>query len=41
MKSQVEIGGLDDICDLVDSLTPIKGVLVCEPDFNDVGECYA
>ena len=38
-KSQVAIGDLDDICDLVDDLTPIKCTLVRESVFNDVGEC--
>ena len=35
------IGSLDDVWDLVDSLTLIKGVLVREPVFNDVRVCDA
>ena len=41
VKSQVAIGSLDDVCDFVNGLTTIKGVLVCDAVFNNVGECYA
>ena len=40
-KRQVAIGSLDDMCDLIDGLTPIEGLFICEPIFNDVGECDA
>ena len=37
-KCQVTIGSIDDVCDLVDSLTPFKGIFVGEPTFNNVRE---
>ena len=37
-KSKITIRGHDDICNLVYGLTPIKGILIGEPVFDDVGE---
>jgi len=37
-KCKVTVRSLNDVGDLVDCLTPIECILVCEPILNDVGE---
>jgi len=37
-ERKVTVCGFDDIGNLVDCLTPIECILVCEPILNDVGE---